>query len=480
MSWDSEHEAVDQDLAPENAVVDAYRLLRLISEQRNITTLHFEWLCGGELSLGGQRGRYILPAPFVSRPELMVEKNIVSLSQDILILPNVTNLSVKNCWFSPHVFLYAARKLARCSLVELKLESVSLSGPARASENGQIPFPLRRQLRNLVPRPLSQHPGQPPPPPPLTATDWQTVLTQATGIPQVPMSLIELMALEDADEGLDMALDPYLPFGPPQTTQPAQVSQPSPDPLIAALQGVLVSSLNADPLSTPPLLPGSALPVTETQDTPELELPPLIQPGAAPADASVLDFAMGQLGIPIAQDAPAVDVAANPPARSRLLNWPGVIDSLSSGPKIPKSPALNNDGKPKAAVAPHPTIRRMDFKSCGYVAVESRRIQTVPRLGTWPSLARHYKWTIRSGPKNNPRGFPWAKDMAMQEKWSELNGWITPQLPQDEEKLLEEVFGMRMGWAGVYDEEIVEMAKAVNPTEPGVGRFSGVVEGEEK
>lgn len=67
----------------------------------------------------------------------------------------------------------------------------------------------------------------------------------------------------------------------------------------------------------------------------------------------------------------------------------------------------------------------------------------------------------------------------MQTSWSSLNGWIAPCLRSGEEEVLKRVFGMRMGWEGVYDEQTVVLARVVNPSVPGEGRFTGVVAGRE-
>lgn len=67
----------------------------------------------------------------------------------------------------------------------------------------------------------------------------------------------------------------------------------------------------------------------------------------------------------------------------------------------------------------------------------------------------------------------------MQTSWSGLNGWIAPCLRSGEEEVLNGVFGIRMGWEGVYNEQTVALARVVNPSMPGEGRLTGVVAGEE-
>ncbi|KAI2619084.1 hypothetical protein GGS26DRAFT_336409 [Hypomontagnella submonticulosa] len=112
---------------PTDALPKVFELLKdYIGKQSRIKHLHFEWICGGELAAGCfQRGRYILPAPFLKQHR----KVICSSEENILILPYVAHLSLKNCWFAPNVFYRIMRTMAKESLESLELETVSLSGP---------------------------------------------------------------------------------------------------------------------------------------------------------------------------------------------------------------------------------------------------------------------------------------------------------------------------------------------------------------
>lgn len=62
----------------------------------------------------------------------MVQQKTIHRPENILMLPHVKKVSLKNCWCSPLVFLYAMKKMARNSLEELKLESLSLSGAPKS------------------------------------------------------------------------------------------------------------------------------------------------------------------------------------------------------------------------------------------------------------------------------------------------------------------------------------------------------------
>ncbi|KAI1391332.1 uncharacterized protein F4822DRAFT_182259 [Hypoxylon trugodes] len=113
---------------PTDAIPKVFKLLsEYIGKQRRIKRLHFEWHCGGELAAGCvQRNRYILPAPFLKNHRKVIDCSV----ENLLFLPYVTHLSLKNCWFAPHVFYCIIYTMGRVmSIEELVLESVSLSGP---------------------------------------------------------------------------------------------------------------------------------------------------------------------------------------------------------------------------------------------------------------------------------------------------------------------------------------------------------------
>ena len=120
------YQAVD----PSDALESVYTLLnKFVSAQPSISTLHFEWVCGGEFAGGPeQRNRYILPAPFVPKTKRLVLDN---RDVQLLSLPYVRTLSLKNVWCTPHVFFSVIKKLKCQSLKAVELESVSLSGPVR-------------------------------------------------------------------------------------------------------------------------------------------------------------------------------------------------------------------------------------------------------------------------------------------------------------------------------------------------------------
>lgn len=264
----------DESLEPVEAVPLAFDLLETVAKQGNIKELDFEWICGGELSWGSQRGHFILPVPFTRHPEFMVQQETIHRLENILMLPYVKKLSLKNCWCSPHVFLYVMKKMARSSLEELKLESLSLSGAPKRPLPNTLPFisPLRRGIEAFA-----SH---------------------------------------------------------------------SSSPIILAPDVVYAYEANISPN---PVMP-------------------------------VAEFVAG---VELPHHNPMTPDAPGPEPTPEFLTWSGIIDSLSSGPKLPRAGggAVNTTAR---------TLRRMEFKSCGYVAVQTSSIDTIA-IGTWQFFASYYR-----------------------------------------------------------------------------------------
>ncbi len=123
----------DVNVTPVAATSNVFHLLsKYIGTQKNVESLHFEWICGGEFAPSSyQRNQYVLPAPFVEFPEMMATAagSRIGTDKRLLRLPHVKHLSLKNCWFAPHILIQELRDFALGSLETLELESVSLSGP---------------------------------------------------------------------------------------------------------------------------------------------------------------------------------------------------------------------------------------------------------------------------------------------------------------------------------------------------------------
>ncbi|KAG6008804.1 hypothetical protein E4U21_003833 [Claviceps maximensis] len=135
----------DSAVSPVASVSKVFQLLNnYVGQYRNIESIHFEWICGGEFGPGSyQRNAFILPAPLYHRPALMALATVAKRgTSKLLQLPYVKHLSLKNCWSSPHIFFQAIREFALASLQKLELESVSLSGPPTTIPQAPLPQPI--------------------------------------------------------------------------------------------------------------------------------------------------------------------------------------------------------------------------------------------------------------------------------------------------------------------------------------------------
>jgi hypothetical protein len=126
----------DHRVSPSLSVPIVYHILQEhISNRKNITTLHFEWLCGGEYAPGlFARNQHILAAPVVSQAMHMVNR---AQHYAVLNLPYVEHLSFKNCWFSPHIMTRFLWPLKKGVLESVTFDSVSLTAtiPLHAQPN---------------------------------------------------------------------------------------------------------------------------------------------------------------------------------------------------------------------------------------------------------------------------------------------------------------------------------------------------------
>ncbi|KAL3424771.1 F-box domain-containing protein [Phlyctema vagabunda] len=134
----------DEMIQPSRSVSGVHQLLKdQISQRKNITSLHFEWLCGGEEAPGiCARNQHILAAPLLSEAKEMVDRR---RQVSLLELPYIKNLSLKNCWISPHILIEFATSLKKARLESLSLESISLSAPIA---RGTTPSPLNGHQAN--------------------------------------------------------------------------------------------------------------------------------------------------------------------------------------------------------------------------------------------------------------------------------------------------------------------------------------------
>jgi hypothetical protein len=153
----------DVKLAPSQSVAGVFQILQdQISRRKNINTLHFEWICGGEEAPGlFARNQHILAAPLVLKAMDMVNRSYLP---QLLSLPHLKHFSLKNCWISPHILIRLGLSLKKHSLHTLTLDSVSLT--ASLAQNAQ-PNPLtgpatnnHHAMVNNAVFPNFQHPNQ--------------------------------------------------------------------------------------------------------------------------------------------------------------------------------------------------------------------------------------------------------------------------------------------------------------------------------
>ena len=132
-------------LSPSKSVSAAYQFLsNQIARRENITTVHFEWLCGGEEAPGiFARNHLILAAPVVPEAVGMVDRTKLPL---VLSMPHVTKLSLKNCWFSPHVLKLFCLTFKHSRLTRITLDSVSLTAPIPPNTH---PNPIIHNIREV-------------------------------------------------------------------------------------------------------------------------------------------------------------------------------------------------------------------------------------------------------------------------------------------------------------------------------------------
>ncbi|KAL2074405.1 hypothetical protein VTL71DRAFT_8183 [Oculimacula yallundae] len=139
----------DSRIAPSQSVSVVYDLLtQQIGRREHIKELHFEWLCGGEYAPGlFARNQNILAAPVVSTAMNMVDR---SQQQSVLDLPHIEHLSLKNCWFSPHILYRFLHPMRKGVLQSISFDSVSLTAgvPQNARPNPVTQAALAQNAAN--------------------------------------------------------------------------------------------------------------------------------------------------------------------------------------------------------------------------------------------------------------------------------------------------------------------------------------------
>lgn len=411
----------DLPLSPLDATGPTYHLLQAIASRKNIKKLHFEWICGGELGIGaGQRNRYVLPAPFVPDPRQMVKWDVLlndATSHRVLQLPHITDMSLKNCWFSPHVFLHTVQSMSVSSLTTLKLDTVSITGPVQRTvsvsylpHNGGAD-----RIPNAWPWPLCMGaaPGRP--------------YTFQENVAQVPNP----NAVQQPAQWANVA--------PPPNA--AQATADAPPPGSQAWQGPLRDHWIPVPefLSWAHILneitPGQTL----REKYHDLASDPFDQ---SEKSFQELQDRLKRLGKNLGK------LFVSQPDTYQLSDGYDCYSSLTHVPERTSKRGLHT----------------IDFKSCGYILVDADHINNHA--------------LIPSGPRNVAMLPSMVEklrclDGYMLKSTATLLGKIMDDFSEGEQNILRHAFDMTFGWNGVYEPEVEHAAHEDGFLEQGHGRFSG-------
>ncbi|ROW06212.1 hypothetical protein VMCG_04551 [Cytospora schulzeri] len=407
-------------VSPVNSYDTVFQLLhKYVGEQENIKHVSFEWICGGEFAVGkSQRDRYILPAPVLADASEMVRVQRHFGEDNVLNLPFISTLSLKNCWISPHVFLNVFKHMSKENLEHIELESVSLTGPP----------------------------------------SWTTVPSIHPGAHGKPLHWPWPLCA-GAEPGNWFQLQRPIPAN---NNGPANQAGGHP---FAAM-----------PHNLPP--PGG----------PHQPFNPW---GAFPAWAPHHQFAFGHHGpgaVPLNHPMAPVQqngqITADTPWR--LFSWPHVLASLGMSPQAVENHLEDTDADGhhyrQVRLAEQrfaakfrriledrggkDSLKDIHFKSCGYALIDSTNIDNWKIIPAEPLPVRH---------DNDLPVRLKELDSQMLTCGDGLLGKVLNYIPDSEQRLLRNAFGVEFGWDGLYDDVVKQVAIVDGNPAPGEGRFHGVV-----
>ncbi|KAK2602775.1 hypothetical protein N8I77_009282 [Diaporthe amygdali] len=420
-------------ISPVETYEAVFKLLHnFVGEQKNMKHVSFEWICGGEFAVGkSQRDRYIMPAPVLAEASKMVDLQHNFGEEDLINLPDVEKLSLKNCWFTPHVFLNIAKKMSKEMLKDLELESVSLTGPPSKSAEPSI------------------HPG-----PQGKPSHWPWPLCAGAE----PGSWFQLQRPAGANNNNNNNVMHMPPFhGGHAVAAPFAATGP-----VAPAAGAQHA-----PVAVPQNFHG---PNGWAQNTHFL----LANPGAG--------------AVAVNQPVAPVQQSGHDPANSRwrLFSWPHILASLDMSSEAVqahlegidpddhhyrnvktaeqrfsakfKNVLDNRGGQDK--------LKTITFKSCGYALIESSHISNWKIIPNEPLVVQHDIELPNQ-----------LKDLDTQMLISNdgLLGKVLNYIPESERQILSSIFGLGFGWEDIYDDIVKQIAIADGNPDPGSGRFHGTV-----
>ncbi|KAL8282943.1 hypothetical protein RB597_010361 [Gaeumannomyces tritici] len=413
-------------LQPTDSVTPAYELLaNCIAPRRQITKLHFEWICGGELGNGaGQRNRYILPAPFLAAALQMAEPRVVSRDRGLVLsLPFVRELSLKNCYFTPHVLLHVVRTLSARSLEKLKLEAVSITGPPQT---------------DILPSYLALSGDR--------SSAWPWPLCCSTAAPGRAFLFAGVQAA-------------------------------------APLQAQNMLGIHAQWMAQNNMIPPALIQANGAQWlAQQVAGGPMTQPIIWPVNnvASIVHQ-------PVGPAPPLPDEVWQGPLKSpwipipRLLSWAHILNEITPDQTLLEryegSPIQDGDGEafqnlaqklkqfvPSPAAADKGRLQNIEFKSCGYVLADAPTINNhdiIPSTQRMVAMPTNMMETLR-----NLEGYMLRSNYP-------LLGKIMDDFDDAEEFIMRHAFDMYFGWKGVYSPEVAQAAHEDGFLEQGRGRFTG-------
>jgi len=462
----------EEKVSPLEAFPHVFELLKThVAPLGRLKQLHFEWLCGGEAGDGlGQRNRYILPAPFTAAAGRMADTDAAASNSGLLLLPQIQQLSLKNCWFTPHVFIRVVDQMVKSSLTELQLESVSLTGPPttvprdlilarRGMDFSHWPWPMCTgpvtpgQMFNHTPAAANANNANAVPPP---AGGW-------LGQP-LPLTLHTHLAAVQAAAQLN-----------PQQAFAQLLAAPIPVLMTTAAQGVAPANINALNLQ---VAAHSSIAGPHTTAGPAASA----AAGVPPPDISAGTFAPFAVMQPSVSTVFGLDGLLPFP---RFLAWAHVINELTPGPSILAQyegvasaqqkeefqdrldKKLDEIGLRRGGAKKR--LRKLSFKSCGYVLVDH------VNLDNWQMLPNR---AVRANFVDDICEQLMQLDKVVMQSYDPLLARIVDYIPVAEKHILYNLFGLSIpGYDSRYDSNQVDPGQYRDGfILHGVGRFHGVIE----
>jgi hypothetical protein len=411
-------------ISPIETYGSVFNLLHsFVGEQKNIKHVSFEWICGGEFAVGkSQRDRYIMPAPVLADAANMVDlQPRHSFGEgDVISLPYVEKFSLKNCWFTPHVFLNVVRKMSREMLRDLELESVSLTGPpTKANEPSIHPGPQGKPSHWPWPLCVGGEPGS-----------WFQL--------QRPVA-------NGANNNINNNLVPApIPLG---------INAPLPAPGAGPAMAQHIQAVNGWGQNGHHWLTQHSSGAVAVNQA----LAPAQQGAPTPAISKWRLFSWPHI---------LASLDMSPEAVRAHLEGVGLDDNYYRKIKANEQYCskmfhriLGNGGK-------QDRLKTITLKSCGYALIEASHISNWKIIPNEPLMVQHDLELPNQ-----------LKDLDTQMLICNdgLLGKVLNYIPESEQRILSGIFGLSFGWDDIYDDIVAQIAVVDGNPDPGEGRFHGSV-----